>query len=149
MKKNGLRLIAIGIALSNDERIKKVKLLNEMIDDTASTIRSASDNDGMPHGSSVGDTVGERVSKIEELEYERNLEQERINAFDWGLQCAKDIVDDKDCALLQEAIITSLRGNNGDALNILADSSVKQNTFYRAKSIFITQILSYLHFNLK
>lgn len=146
MKNNGLKLIAIGLALSYDDRKKKISIMNDMIDSCADSIRSSSDLDGMPHGTTVGDPVSARLQKIEKIEEERDMEQKRVDAVDWAMECALDLVDEEVALQLQNAIMLACMGRKytNQALLIVEEADIQQGTFYRAKSIFISQILRYL-----
>ena len=149
MNKNGLKLIAIGIALSNEDRKRKVKLLNDSIDSFADSIRSTSDLDGMPHGTKVGDPVSAKVAKMEKLEIERDIEQERINAVEWAMQNATDLVPEEEASTLEKAIMMSIRNKKGGALTLIDESTIKPATYYTARTTFLSGILRYLQFDSK
>lgn len=146
-KKNGLTLIAIGIALTHEARLRTVAELNQSIDAFADTLKSSTDNDGMPHGSGTSDSTANRVMRIEALERRRNIEQERIDAVEWAMKYVMDIYSDEDANHLKEAIFTFLKGNKDEALEIIeCRTDIKTKAFYQAKKNFLIQILKYLNF---
>ena len=144
--KDGYKLIAVGIVLTHNERIKRVEELNAIIDSFASAIHSSSDLDGMPHSTTVGDPVGVRAEQIEKIQRERDTEQERINAVEWAVQCISDCYDEEFVPAIMAALMTSFAGNNDKALNIItANTPIGVHNFYRAKRNFMQQINKYLY----
>lgn len=146
MKQNGMNLIARGIALAYDDLKRDIELLNESIDNCATSIRSSADLDGLPHSTSVGDPVGQRSVRIEYLEEERDAKQELVNAVDWAMQYISDRYSPEEAPFIKQAITTYLKRMQNDAMRIIDEkTSLSRPGFYSAKSVFLSQILQYLH----
>jgi len=146
---NGLKMIAIGIALSNEARKDKVKLLNESIEAIAESIRSSSDVDGMPHGTGITDPVSSKAIRMERIELERDAEMECIAAVEWAGQYIRDMFREEDGDLLIQALYMSLNRKRDEAYKLLKDTQIKPSSFNHAKSTYLNQILYYLHKQIK
>lgn len=146
MKYSGQKLIAIGIVLSNEERMEKVKAINDEINALVDGIRSSGDIDGMPHGTSVGDSVGSRLEKKEKLETQRDFLQSFVSAVEWAYQYVSDYVSDEDAPHLRNAIYLYIHKKKNQAQQVIRTNTyISPSAFYRLRSMFLTQILEYLN----
>lgn len=143
----GLKLIAKGIALTHQDRLKLIENWNDLMDSYADGIRSSSDVDGMPHGNVVTDPVSSRAIKIESLAIERDREQDRVNAVEWAMQYATDLYAEEDAKSLREAVFMYLKGDRDEAIRMVAsNTTVPIYGFNRVRGVFLEQIIKYLHF---
>jgi len=128
----GLKIIAKGLCLSNESRKDKIKRLNTVIDSMADSIRSASDNDGMPHATTVGDPIGSKLEKIERLEKKRDEEPNRVNAIEWAEQYLHDNFPEDQADALIKAINLELAREKSRMQSILEDNHIGDWVYYRA-----------------
>jgi len=119
-------------------------MLNEELDACYSSMPSGM-SDGQARGSSGSDRVSGLVTRIERIKSERDAEQERINAVDWAKNEVRDSFSDIQAPTVINALGLYLRRQTEAALLLLDSAEISRNSFFRAKNLFLRQILSYLH----
>lgn len=142
-KRYAIRNIAIGIILTDGERRDRVARINDEINEMYSSIRSSSDNDGLPHGTTVGNPVASLAVQAERLGRVRDIEQERINAVEWARQCVRDTYSNGDEVI--KAVLMFLSNRKDEALNLIEDIGMPFGTFTSVRSSFINNVLKYLY----
>ena len=143
---NGMKLIAIGLALSYEDRKQRITMLNDSIDAITDAIRSSSNVDGLPRGTGVTDPVTNRLIRVQAIEAERDAEQDRVNAVDWAEEYVRAIFKEEDGDKLMAALELYLQKKKKEAHILLSETSITESSFHYARQTYMNQILHYLHY---
>ena len=147
MARSGYIDIAVGIVKTHDERVKRLNILNQTIDDYADTIRSSGNLDSMPHKTGHSCPVEERMVKIEEAEEIRDAWQEHVSAVEFAKQSIEENFEGEMGTIIADCAMQYLSGNHNDALYEYEEAcDLPLATLMNARTQIITAIVKYLHF---
>ena len=144
-KRYALRNIAIALVLTYKDRKDRVAVLNSLIDAKASAYRSPADVDGAPHTAGRGDPVGSAVVGMEVIKTQRNSEQVRIDAVEWGLRYVCDYQREEDESAVRRALLAYFEDKDKAQAIIDTETQISPQRFNAMRRNFLHQILKYLH----
>lgn len=144
-KRYALRNIAIALVLTYQDRKDRIAVLNNLIDAKASAYRSPADVDGSPHSSGAGDPVGAAVIGMEAIKRQRNAEQVRVDAVEWGLRYVCDYQKEEDEPAVRRALLAYFDDKDTAQAIIDTETQISPQRFNAMRRNFLHQILKYLH----
>lgn len=144
-KRYAMRNMAIALILSHKDRCKRVATLNTMIDARAAGYKSPGALDGMPHGQGISDPVSAAAIATEVIVRQRDEEQKRIDAVEWGLRFVCDLQRTEDEPYIREALLSYFEDKDHANMVLDMNTKISPQSFVMIRRQFIHQILKYLY----